>query len=134
MPPPTDFDAKIDAVKELVNAKFDGVQTQMGGIAKTLDRVVDAIEKQAEMHIAVATMGVRIGHLEEGAASHRNATSSAFASHNKRLEGVERTQNRAAWRWDGSKTVLVALGSCVVAVGTVVADHFDKIAAFFHGA
>jgi hypothetical protein len=127
MPTPPDFDAKIEAVKELVNAKFDGTNAQIAGLAKTMDRVVEAIERQAENNAVLAVLGTRVNHIEEGLGAHRQATTAAFTSHNKRLSAVERRSERTAWKVGGWSTAIAAAGAACV---TLVTDNFHNIVSF----
>lgn len=124
---PSDKDVihrEVNMIKEVVDAKFDGINRVLSQMGEAITRLTDTVERQSEHQVQLAVLTNTVGHLQATFIDQKIKVED-------RLDDLENAQSKLEEKVNLRNWRLTAIrgGIAAVAAGTIgfVTANFDTI-------
>lgn len=124
---PSDKDVihrEVNMIREVVDAKFDGVNRILAQMGEAISRLTLTVERQSEHQVQLAVLTNTVGHLQATFIEQRMKSDDRLDDLEVRQASLEEKVNLRNWRLSAIRAAIAA-----VAAGTVgfVTANFDTI-------
>lgn len=115
---------EINAVREVVDARFEGIDRVLSQMGEAISRLIVTVERQVEHQVQLAVLTNTVGHLQATFIEHKMRADDRTDALESRQANLEEKVNLRNWRLNAVR----AAGAALVAgaVGFVTAN-FDTI-------
>ena len=124
------FHREADAIPQVVDAKFDGINRVLTQMGETLSKLGQTVERQSEQNTQLAVLTNTVAHIQAHIIDNRQTTDARFDIIENRIGRVETSQKAIDekvtlrnWKLNAIKALVVAGVTGAVAFTTANFEH-----------
>jgi len=124
------FHREADAIRQVVDAKFDGINRVLTQMGETLSKLGQTVERQNEQNIQLAVVTNTVAHIQAHIIDNRQTSEARFDIIEHRIGTIETAQkatdekvNLRNWKLNAFKALVLAGASGAVAFMTANFEH-----------
>ena len=115
---------EVNLIREVVDAKFDGINRVLAQMGEAISRLTDTVERQSEHQVQLAVLTNTVAHVQATFIEHKMKTDDRLEAIEEKQAAVEEKVNLRNWKLNAAKA-----GVGAVAAGGIgfITANFDTV-------